>query len=67
MSSIDLQDMSLTLPLTCVTNMDHSFSTFAKFYDKSSISYLLIRRRMFTYQGVRNVSFSEKIAYALNE
>ena len=34
----------------------HSFSTYAKFSRKSNISYSLIR----TFQGVRNVSFTEK-------
>ena len=34
---------------------DHTFSTFAKFFEK------------LTYQGVRNVSFSENLANVLNE
>ena len=38
---------------------DHSFSTYGKFSEKTSISYPLIHTRMFAYQEVRNVCFSE--------
>ena len=34
---------------------------------KSNISYPLIRTLMCAYQGLRNVSFSENLAYELNE
>ena len=46
---------------------DHSFSTYKNFFRKTNISYPLMRRRTCAYQGVRNVSFSENFAYALNE
>ena len=46
---------------------DHSFSTYAKFSEKTNVSYPLIRTRTCAYQGVRNVSFSENFAYVLNE
>ena len=36
-------------------------------FQKTNISYLLIRTRTSAYQGVRNVSFSEKFASVLNE
>ena len=39
--------------------MDHSFSTFAKFFEKL--------RFLSAYQGVRDVSFSENFANLLNE
>ena len=45
---------------------DHLFSTFAKFSDKTNISYPLIRTRTCAYQGVKNVSFSENFANVLN-
>ena len=38
-----------------------------KMFRKSNISYALIRTHMCASQGLRNVSFSENIAYALNE
>ena len=38
-----------------------------KFLRKTNISYLLVCTRMFAYEGVRNVSFSENFAYILNE
>ena len=41
---------------------DYSFSTYAKFSEKNSIS---CPAR--TYQGIRNVSFPENFAYVLNE
>ena len=46
---------------------DHSFNKYAKIFEKTSISYSLIRTRKCEYQGVRNVSFSEIFAYVLNE
>ena len=36
-------------------------------FGETNISYPLIRRRMCTYQAVRNVSFSENFVYALHE
>ena len=44
---------------------DHSFSTYAKFSEKTTISYLLIRTHTCAYQGVRNGSFSENFSYVL--
>ena len=41
---------------------DHSFSPYAKFSKKTSISYLLIRTRTWADQGVRNNSFKETFA-----
>ena len=38
-----------------------------KIFRKTNISYPLIRTRTCTYQGVRNVSFSENFAYVVNE
>ena len=38
----------------------------AEIFRKTNISYPLIRTRTWAYQGVRNVSFSENLAYALN-
>ena len=38
-----------------------------KFSEKMSISYTLIRTHTCAYQGVRNVSYSENLAYVLNE
>ena len=46
---------------------DHSFNKYAKIFEKTSISYSLIRTCKCEYQGVRNVSFSEIFAYVLNE
>ena len=46
---------------------DHRFSTYAKFSEKTNISYPLIRTRKCSYQGVRNVYFTKNIAYVLNE
>ena len=46
---------------------DHSFSTFAKFFQKNNIYYPLICKRTCAYQGVRNVTFSENFAYVSNE
>ena len=39
----------------------------AKFSEKTSISYPLIRTRTYAYQGVRNCSFTEHFANVLNE
>ena len=47
--------------------MDHRFCTYAKFSEKTNISYPLIRARKCSYQGVRNVYFTKNIAYVLNE
>ena len=44
----------------------HPLSTYAKFSEKTDISNTLIRTRTCAYQGVRNVSFSENVAYVLN-
>ena len=38
-----------------------------KIFQKTNISYPLIRTRTSAYQGVRNVSFSENFANVLNE
>ena len=38
-----------------------------KFSEKMKISYPLIRIHTCAYQGVRNVSYSENLAYVLNE
>ena len=38
-----------------------------KFFRKTNTSYPLVCTRMFAYEGVRNVSFSENFAYILNE
>ena len=46
---------------------DHSFSTYAKFSEEHNISYPLIRIHACAYQGERNVSFTENLAYVLNE
>ena len=45
----------------------HSFSTYAKFSEKTNISYPLIRTRTCAYKGVRITSFLENFAYVLNE
>ena len=37
-----------------------------KIFRKTNISYPLIRTPSCTYQGVRNVSFSENVPYVLN-
>ena len=47
--------------------LNHSVSTYAKFSEKLNISYHLIHRPTCVYHGVRNVSFSENLAYVLNE
>ena len=36
-------------------------------FRKTNISYSLIRRPTYVYQGVRNVRFSRRFAYVLNE
>ena len=46
---------------------DHSFSTYAKFPEELTFLTPMIRKRMFEYQGVRNVKFAENFAYVLNE
>ena len=51
----------------CKMARDHSFSEYGKFFRKTNISYPLIRTRTCAYQGVRNASFSENLAYVLNE
>ena len=45
----------------------HSFSTYAKFSEKTNVSYSLIRIRTCVYQELRNVSFPENLAYAINK
>ena len=45
----------------------HTFSTYAKFSEKTIISYPLKCTRTCVYEGLRNVSFLEKFAYVLNE
>ena len=45
----------------------YSFSTYAKIFRKTNISYPLIWTRGCTYKGVRNVSFSENVVYVLNK
>ena len=45
---------------------DHPFSKYAKFSEKTNISYPLILSRICAYQGVRNVSSSEKFKYVVN-
>ena len=49
------------------TRRDHSFSTYAKFSGKNKISFPLACIRKCAYQGVRNVSFPENVAYTQNE
>ena len=44
----------------------HPFSTYTKFSEKLIFLTPLIRTRTCTYQGVRNVTFSENFAYVLN-
>ena len=54
--------------LDAFKSSDHSFSAYAKFSEKTNISHPLIRTRTCTYQGLRNVSFSENdylIAFAV--
>ena len=46
---------------------NHSFSAYAKIFQKTNISYPLIRTRTCAYQGVRNASFSDNFLYVLNE
>ena len=43
----------------------HSFSTFAKFSEKST--FLILRYAHVRVLGVRNLSFSENFAYVLNK
>ena len=57
----------LNFALRVLLLRDHSFSTYAKFSEKTNISHPLIRTRTCAYQGERNVSFSENFAYVLNE
>ena len=45
---------------------NHLISMYAKLSVKLTISYPLIRTRRWTYQRVRNVSFSGNFAYVLN-
>ena len=45
---------------------DYPFSTYVKLFKKTRNFYPLIRQRMYAYQGVRIVSFSENFAYILN-
>ena len=47
--------------------MGSSLSSVSKIFRKTIISCLLIRTRTCAYQGVKNVSFPENFAYALNE
>ena len=44
-----------------------SISYVSKVFRKTHISYPLIRASTQTYQGVRNIGFSENFAYVLNE
>ena len=46
---------------------DHSFISLQKIFQKTNISYPLIRTRTCAYQGVRDVSFSENFANVINE
>ena len=46
--------------------MHNLFSASAKFSEKTNISNPLIRTRTCTYQGIKNVSFSEDFANVLN-
>ena len=46
---------------------DHSFSSYAKFFEITNIFYSLIRTRTCGYQVIRSVSFSENFAYELNK
>ena len=48
-------------------NRDHLFGTCAKIFRKTNISYPLMCTCTSVCQGVRDVSFSENFAYALNE
>ena len=43
-----------------------SVSYVAKIFRKTNIFYPLVRTCACVYQGIRNVSFSENIAYGLN-
>ena len=49
-----------------VLERGHPLSTYAKFPEKLTFLTPLIRTRACAYQGVRNVSFSENLAYVLN-
>ena len=53
--------------LTMISNMKINHLVCTKFFQKTNISYLLIRTRTCAYQGVKNVSFLEKFSYVLNE
>ena len=44
----------------------HPLSTYAKFSEKLTFLTPLIRPRTCAIQGVRNVNFSENLAYVLN-
>ena len=46
---------------------DHSFSTYAKFFNKLTFSTPLIRTRTCLYQGIKKSWFSGNFAYVLNE
>ena len=49
---------TFSLKMNSWIEVDHSFSTFTKFYEK---------RATCAYQGVRNVSFSENFTNVLNQ
>ena len=48
-------------------HMGSSIKCVFKIFQKTNISNPLIRTSTFAYEGVRNVSFSENLAYVLND
>ena len=46
--------------------MVSSIEYVCKIFQKSNISYPLIRKYLGTYQGARNIGISESFAYVLN-
>ena len=67
-TNITRQVSGLLYNLDAFKSTDHSFSAYAKFSEKTNISHPLIRTQTCTYQGLRNVSFSENdylIAFAV--
>ena len=46
---------------------NHSFNTYAKFPEKLSFTYFLVRIRTCSDQWVQNVIFAENFAYVINE
>ena len=61
--SISPENIRKAIGLLMYSKRNHVFS---KFFWKANISYPLIRTRTCTYQGVRNVSFSQNFAYLLS-